>query len=229
MKTKSLLPLACLVALAVGAGSAMAVPVQYTSKTAWQAAVVTSMVAEDFESNVGAFTPISTPFTTANGLGLVTAGIPQITAMQILPAGTITTLTNGTQFLHFRDFGVGLKVNLAAPSFAFGFDYGTNDIGWNLSAAGGVNYTIPSGPGTAGFIGYIDLPANLFSSFTLKGPGPNVAQGGLSIDNVLVAASVPEPQSYALFAVGLASVALTRRRKKAAADGAWPEMATGCV
>ena len=228
MKTKSLLPLACLVAMALGAGPAMAVPVQYTSKTLWQAAVVASLatpvVAEDFDAD--AVANHSTPFTAAHGLGLQ-AFSTMLTGLQVTNSTAPLTLNNGTQRLHFRDFGAGLNVILPSSSFAFGFDYGTNDVGWKLSAANGVAFTFPNGPGTAGFIGYVDAPSSLYSLFTLT--GPLNGQGGLQFDNVMVAASVPEPQSYALFAVGLASVALTRRRKKAAADGAWPEMATGRV
>ncbi len=215
MKFLSLTHHAACLALALAAGSASAVPVQYTNKAQFLLALGAA-TTEDFESNVGSFTPLSTPFTTANGFGLVAVTTP-ITGMQILPNTQFTVLNNGTQFLHFRDFHAGLSITLPNAGNAFGFDYGASEAGWQLTAANGVNFTFPSGPGSSGFIGYIDVPSNLFSAFTLT--GPTGAQGGFSIDNISVAA-VPEPGSYALLALGLAAVGFVGQRRAAHASSA---------
>lgn len=209
MKPDSLIKPSVLLALAIATGSASAVPVQYTNKALFLLALGAAST-EDFESNVGSFAAISTPFTTANGYGLVAVTTP-ISSMQILPGSAATVLNNGTQRLHFRDFTAGLSIILPNASAAFGFDYGASEVGWQLTAANGVNFTFPGGPGSApGFIGYIDLPSNLVSSFTLT--GPSGAQGGLTLDNITIGA-VPEPASYAFFALGLAAVGVLRRHR----------------
>ena len=184
------------------------------------------MVSEDFQSNLGSFAPISTPFTTGHGFGLV-AVTTSVTAMQIVPNNTMTVITNGTQFLHFRDFTAGLKINLPFSGAAFGFDYGASDAGWQLTAANGISLSLPGGLGaSAGFIGYVDVGGTPFSSFTLTGPAG--AQRGLSIDNIAVAEAkaIPEPGSLALVGLGLAAAGAgggaVRRRGVAIAGSAPP-------
>jgi hypothetical protein len=169
---------------------------EFTDRSFWEDEIAVALPDytyhnEDFESDPGGNTAILTPYTTAGGLEF--KGVEYDLGFQIIPGDSPTTLDNGTQRLHFRDFefggsfptvyGGGLEVILPSPSvLAIGFDFGTRDgeygTVWSVEVGETTVFLESSVPSFVGFVG----DSTPISSFVLRGDG--ATQGGLTIDNV---------------------------------------------
>lgn len=166
----------------------------YTSRSAWLSALSQPVFCEDFESDTIGNYP--TPFSSSGGWTVSSLTTPL--TIQVLGFGQV----NGTQELHFRDFGAGVLFTPPGGAVgAVGFDYGTAIETWNFT----VDFqTSVLPPQTAGFIGYIGTP---FNDFVLTSPSP--AQGGISVDDLCI--PVPGPGPAAVLA--LAGLMLAPRRR----------------
>jgi hypothetical protein len=145
----------------------------YTDRAAWQNALGTSYLTDDFESETaGAYT---LPFTTSSGI-LFESVLGPISAFQILVPGVI----NGTQEVHVRDFSAQMRTSFPGgqPVSGFGFDWRTAVEDWDLQV-GGSTVTLPHN--STGFLGVVDDTRSTVS-FILT--SSSFAQGGISVDNL---------------------------------------------
>ena len=111
-------------------------------------------------------------------------------------------------------FGL-LTLTFSAPTKAFGFNWGAADTVWTLSAYDASNNLLGSrsldatrasnageffGLGFASDIAYATIAGNR-SDYVF-------------VDNLTLAAAVPEPSAYGLMAIGLAGLGFAARRRK---------------
>lgn len=191
MKARSVLAVAALMSSLAPLASAGTF---YSSRSAWLSALGQPVFCEDFESDtVGNYT---TPYFTSGGWAVSSVSSPL--TIQVIGGG----LVNGTQELHFRDFGAGVRFTPPGGAVgAVGFDFDTAIEAWDFKVDG-VMTVLPAS--TTGFIGYIGGP---FSDFVLTSSSP--VQGGISVDDLCI--PVPAPGPAAILAV--AGITAARRRR----------------
>ena len=203
----------------LGAGSAQATTITYTSSAAFFAALgATPVFTETYEGLV--LNSTIPDGSTVNGITYTT-----------FPAGTDGRIDNlynkigaqslalqrGTDATSFFFAGEGMTVNFASPENAVG-------IFFNVSPSPVGSLTVSTSAGTAGngatydtstlyFVGLISDSSFLSATFA----GDGTISSGYNLDNLSVAAVVPEPASLMLLGSGLAGFAAIRRRRKAKA------------
>ncbi len=143
---------------------------EYRSRSLWENAIRANPDNEDFEKDRVSYDEIIFPYTTGNGFLLTGQS-----AAQILHESH----WNSGNFLHFRDWKIGLTFtfpNYEAVS-AFGFDYRSSEP-WQLTIN---SYTITLSKDSKSFIGIV-VSESYPNKFVLS--GWEYAQGGLSVDNI---------------------------------------------
>jgi len=202
----------------VGAGGAQAQVTEYTSQSAFDAAVLnvntfafTSDGNLDLESNpfqLDGFS-YSESLTSAD---MATGGVPLIF---VIPGSK--TPTYGIDFLSFQNTQVGIAAQISSGGTdAFGFNYGsyvsTGDAA-TLTLSTGDNYTITP-TSTEQFIGFSSSTPITSVSFNYP--------SAYGLDILSVSSTAPEPTTWAMMLAGvfLAGAALrggAQRRRLAAA------------
>ena len=144
----------------------------YTNRDLWLAELHGAPDMEDFESESPGYE--TTPFETAHGVLLDSLGEPLL--LGVVEGNWI----NGTQGLHYRDFGNQLLWVLpdGYAVHAFGFDYDTDNNDWEVIIRG-QSHALPAS--TTGFFGVVDREYSLASFITTCDA---FAQGGLLVDNL---------------------------------------------
>jgi hypothetical protein len=137
----------------------------------WESAIRESPFVENFENDSSDYGEVTFPYLTGNGFLLNGESSAQILGDgSLLPSGN---------FIHFRDWGTGLRVSFPNNSIAqaFSFDYKASET-WQLTFNDTV-ITIPGGRNR--FLGVI--VHNFFpGEFTLS--SFERVQGGLTVDNI---------------------------------------------
>jgi hypothetical protein len=160
----------------------------YSDRPTWVAAAsgAGNIHCDDIELDTPGNYPTPPPYFTAGGTGgggswsFVSQGSQVV--IQVLTGGII----NGSQEIHFRDFGVGVNVRPPCPitpgaGSSFGFDYATSEP-WTV-VIGGQNFVLPAN--TIGFFGVV--ASGPIPSFVLT--SPIQPQGGISVDNLCCGAA----------------------------------------
>jgi hypothetical protein len=144
----------------------------YFDRALWESVTGQPSGGEDFEKEPFASAELTFPYVTGNRFLLDGTSTAQIlTAPELLDSGKL---------LHFRDFERGLTFTFPdhGPVIAFGFDY-TSSEDWVLTFN---QILTPLPRGQSRFVGIV-MSGDSVSQFTLS--GPQTAQGGLSMDNVV--------------------------------------------
>jgi hypothetical protein len=143
----------------------------YWKRELWESAIRESPFVENFENDSSDYGEVTFPYLTGNGFLLNGESSAQILGDgSLLPSGN---------FIHFRDWGTGLRVSFPNNSIAqaFSFDYKASET-WQLTFNDTV-ITIPGGRNR--FLGVI--VHNFFpGEFTLS--SFERVQGGLTVDNI---------------------------------------------
>jgi hypothetical protein len=161
--------LAALILVPATAGAELAV---YADRDAWEAAVPTALLVEDFQSDPPS--TYTTPYTTHAGVRLTSLHDPLGIHIQ--------AIFNMTRGLVYSDHGNQLCWSFPdLPANAFGFDYQTDGNDWEL-LVGETVVTLPAA--TAGFVGVIDDDRTWPGFVTTCDAGE---QDGLSVDDLAVA------------------------------------------
>ncbi len=203
-------------------GAALAAPVTYTSRIAFEAALGTALVTEGFESVPASLRGTNLPDEDPGArygatIGGVTLSSPQAFGVQYVSGSTqlFTRFSNSTVAASRV-----LTVTLPGQAFAFGIDlvdYQSPDTAGTdpLTISGlGVTQSLDTSPapGAPSFFGVIDRAATT-GSFAVTRDLRVVYP--LTFDNISFALSptrVPEPGSMLVVAMGLFVLAWMRRR-----------------
>jgi len=145
----------------------------YWKRDLWESAVEGQLHTEDFELDTAGYGAIPETYLTGNSWLL--QGSQEFSG-QILDDSTLLDTEN---FLHFRDFGEGMKVTFPDETTvrAFSFDYRAAED-WRVQTYN-FNTILPEGRG--GFFGVV-LTEGEITYFRLF--SDSTAQGGLTIDNL---------------------------------------------
>jgi len=188
-------------------GRAVAAPVIYTDRAAFNLAAGGGLSFESFESN-----PISGATVTYGNLSFKeTFGtVDHFTNTALVNFFSAAT-TDGQNSIWYDDNDNSvstLTFGLASPVTALGFDITASEN--NTVAIGGdLNSSINLTANTPSFFGIIDTTTP-FSNVTITaGGGPNVG-----FDAVAYGRAIPEPSTLALLGLGLSGAALFALRKK---------------
>jgi hypothetical protein len=162
----------------------------YFQRDLWESAAGGPFGIEDFEKDPFDYGELPFPYFTGNRFILTGTSTAQILlAPELLASGNL---------IHFRDFEQGLTFTFPndAAVTAFGFDY-TSSEDWLLT----FNHILtPLSRGRNRFVGVV-MRQDETRQFVLS--GPQTAQGGLSVDNIMYATfylpstptSTPEPDT----------------------------------
>ena len=144
----------------------------YFQRDLWESVIGEYFGVEDFEKEPFDYAELSFPYFTGNRFLLTGTSTAQILgAPELLDSGNL---------IHFRDFEQGLTFTFPndATVTAFGFDY-TSSEDWLLTFD---QILTPLPRGRNRFVGVV-LRQNAITQFILS--GPQTAQGGLSVDNIV--------------------------------------------
>jgi hypothetical protein len=144
----------------------------YFQRELWESVTGNFLGIEDFEREPFDYAELNFPYLTGNRLILTGTSTAQILlAPELLDSGNL---------IHFRDFEQGLTFTFPndANVTAFGFDY-TSSEDWLLTFN---QILTPLPRGRNRFVGIV-LNQDMITQFTLS--GPQTAQGGLSVDNIV--------------------------------------------
>jgi hypothetical protein len=160
-----------LLGLCLGPGAAAALDV-YTDRGAWESAVATVRMTEDFSAE----TPgnYMTPYETEAGISLETPGF----GIDVIIRDT--GVVNGTRELLLKDNGERAFFSFPPDrrQLGLGFDWVTGGEAWTLKFLG-QEYAFPAN--SSGFFGLADPDAQSYG-FELTSPVP--AQDGIAIDDL---------------------------------------------
>src|SRR5262245_7549256 len=205
--------------------------ITFTDRAAWQTVAGTPNATEDFQGFTQDRFIYPTPVQ-ANGFSIVANGsLPAIFAgrVDVLPftfAGSLVS-PNGTNFfmgslVNDADFGIERNVILTfnSPVTAFGADLRTRALNEFIDVYGAGNAllgTISPAPSTTQFYGFAltgGERAERLVFRTIPTAQDNVISVNVfGMDNVAMV--VPAPPAVILVGVGVATVALARRRRRA--------------
>lgn len=201
-------------ALALGADPSEAGVIQFSDRSAWEAAVQ-SFLTEDFNG--------TTPFRLSNNT-TTTVGLLDIAT--VVPDGSSgftrisegnpasTKNIDGTNFLNLQLDGTpknSIAFEFSQPTFAWGVDYSFTGFGDAAEVAFGDFTAKFGGPNESGFIGFISDTA--FTNVNFKDPSISFAAVGL--DNVSFSQinpadsqNIPEPSTVlgSLLVLGFGSL-----------------------
>lgn len=204
--------------LALGAAPSEAGVMQFSDRSAWEAAVQ-SFLTEDFNS--------TTPFRLANNT-TTTVGILDIAT--VVPSGStgFTRVSegnpaslkdiDGTNFLNVQLDGTpqsSMAFEFSAPTFAWGVDYSFTGFGDAAEVAFGDFTADFGGKNESGFIGFISDTA--FTNVNFRDPSISFATVGLdnvsfSQINPTESQNIPEPSTMLSSLVVLGIGSLMKRK-----------------
>ena len=191
--------------------NASATLIGFTDRSAWEAAVGGTFTTEDFSSTPSAvyeFSPVDVGDFTVSVTGS-TFGSTWHNISSTGSGGAAFNSVNGTQQLNLAtgDIG-GTTLEFDFEIYAFGADWaGVSDSRTTSFLIDGILLDIPSL--TGGFFGFVS-DTTLTTNFLTLTAG---AADGFGMDNLVYAATVPEPSIMALIGLGLLGFGFTRRRK----------------
>jgi hypothetical protein len=206
----------------------------FTSRSDWQTAVAAAGLSIQYNEGFESFSS-DTPFRMApvnvNGqFTLSQAGTDQVFRNLIDVPPFDFTDNNGTKhaslYTNFGTATTGTFVNMtfSTPIEAWGGDFSQDTLlellNMNVNSVSSAvlnTYQIPDTAGATFFFGFVGQPADTVGSLTFLSR-TNVAGSsgeGFGLDNVTVAAAVPEPTTLVLLFAGIAALLVTRRRHSA--------------
>ena len=185
--------------LAVASLPALATVTVFTDKTAWLAAVSSSTIlTENFNNNI-----------LINGLTIVSTD-PAFGIYGGVMHDRVTS--NASTLFTYKSLLSGFGGNFDLSPQGAG-------LGIELSLVGGstLSYTIPTqvaNSSTGQFFGVVSTTSFAATLFNAGNQGGNAET--YTLDNLVLATAVPEPETYAMLLAGLCLIGLARRKARAA-------------